>query len=145
MSAHTEYRPARITLPINRMARFVALTLLFVAFAAVAALGGYVYGKGDKRSEAAIATERDAAVRGAVTRAVYAKGAADKALRERIMARHVQAQRQEDLALMDRLLLKEQQAGDRRAAAAFDRGVEVGRGLAAGGASAQPRAKPHTD
>ncbi len=133
MGAHTEYRPAGITIGVSRLARVVALTLVFAAFAGVAALGGYHYGKSDhQRSEASIARERETAVREAVTKAVAAKGAADHVIRLRIVDRHVAAQRAQDMQLLDRVLLREQQAGDRRAAAAYERGRQ----------SAQPVAKP---
>ena len=140
MSAHSEYSPTGIGIPVNRIARIVALALLFVAFAGVAALGGYLYGKGDRPSESAVAADREAAVQAAVTRAVNAKGAEDHQKRLRIEARALARQRHEYLALLDRQLLREQQAGDRRAAAAFARGREVGRALAVGGASPS---KPH--
>ena len=140
MSAHTEYSPAEIGFSANRLARIVALALLFMAFAFVAALGGYLYAQSGQRSQAAVAADQEAAVRAAVTRAVNAKGAEDHLKRLRIEARALERQRREYLALMDRAVLREQQAGDRRAAAAFARGQTVGRQLATGGASAT---KPH--
>lgn len=142
MSAHTEYRPTEIAIPVNRLARVVALALLFVAFGAVAALGGYLYGQSDKPDTAAAAAKQAAAMRSAVTRAVDAKGAEDHLKRLRIEARALTAQRREYLALMDRMLLKEQRAGDRRAAAAFTRGQAVGRALAAGGTTPAKARKP---
>lgn len=141
MSAHTEYQPAEMTVPVNRLARTVALALLFVAFAAVAVLGGYLYGQGHRVSEADVAAERSAAVQAAVTRAVDAKGAEDHLKRLRIEARALARQRKEYLSLMDRMLLKEQRAGDRRAAAAFARGQQVGRALASAGTAPRKPAR----
>jgi hypothetical protein len=129
---------------VNRFARVIALLLVFVAFAGAAAFGGYVHGRGSRHSnDDAVAAEKAVAVQKAVRKAVGAKGGADKLLRERIMARHVETQRQQDLELMDRLLLREQQAGDRRAAAAFARGQSVGRELASGGAAPHSSRRPH--
>jgi hypothetical protein len=125
MSAYPDSRPAPIVIPVRRFARLAALTVLFAAFALVAALGGYQYGQGSRRSDAAIAREKAAAVHIAIVKAVAAKGAADHLKRLRIVDRHVAAQRQADLRLMERVLLREQQAGDRRAAAAFSRGRSV--------------------
>jgi hypothetical protein len=140
MSAYPHQRPVEIVVPVRRLARVVALTLLFAAFAAVAAFGGYVYGHGGRRSDADVAREKAAAVHAAVVKAVAAKGAADHLIRLKIVDRHVAAQRRADLEMMQRLLLSEQQAGDRRAAAAFARGKAVG---GSGGVAAPSRAHAH--
>ena len=141
MSAYPHQRPVEIVVPVRRLARVVALTLLFASFAAVAAFGGYVYGhNGRSRSDADIARAKAAAVHAAVVKAVAAKGAADHVKRLRIVDRHVAAQRRADLEMMQRLLLSEQQAGDRRAAAAFARGKAVG---GTGGVAAPSRARAH--
>lgn len=140
MSAYPHQRPLEIAVPVRRLARVVALTVLFAAFAAVAAFGGYVYGRDGRRSDADIAREKAAAVHAAVVKAVDAKGAADHLIRLKIVDRHVAAQRRADLDMLQRVLLAEQQAGDRRAAAAFDRGRAVG---GSGGVAAPSRAHAH--
>ena len=127
MSAYPQRRPVEIVIPVRRMARVVAFAVLFAAFAAVAAFGGFVYGQSGRPSDEAIAREKAAAVHAAVVKAVAAKGAADHLKRLRIVDRHVAAQRDADLRLMESMLLREQQAGDRRAADAFTRGRSVGR------------------
>ena len=102
MSTHIEGRPAVVRVQVNRLARIVGVGVTLFAFGAAIAMAAYVAGQQSRPTDAAIDAQRRAAVHLAVVKAVEAKGAADKVLRLRIMARHAAAQKAADQRLLTR-------------------------------------------
>jgi hypothetical protein len=127
MGAHTEYRPNEIAVTAGRAARALAFALICAGLAAIAAVGGYSYGRGDRTDLSALERQRTIAIGSAVTRAVARSRAGETVRAQRAIEAAVAAQRARDRDEANRLVLAEQQAGDRRAAAAFERGrVDAG-------------------
>lgn len=113
--------------PIERALRALIVIVVCIAFATAAAIGGFEYGRRSRPSDADIAAQRSTAIRGAVQRAVAAKGAADHAKRLRIERRALAAQRGRLTALMEQRVTAAHVADAQQAARAFRRGRAAAR------------------
>jgi hypothetical protein len=129
MAAHTEYRrqPVDYVGPLGRLLRAMVVVVVFFAFMAAVAVGGFEYGVASRPGDSQIISRQSAAVHGAVARAVAAKGKSDHEIRLRIMARHEAAQRSQFNLVLEQRLIDQQIADNRAAARAFTRGRAAAR------------------
>jgi hypothetical protein len=132
VAVRSDYRPVpEMGLPA-RIARAFAYVLLVVTCTVIAALGGYQVGVRSSPTEAVSAARREHAVRTAVTRAVAARAAHDRALRRTALARAMRWQRARLETEFARRLGEQHLADAAMAERAYRRGRAAGRARPAG-------------
>jgi hypothetical protein len=107
-----------IVVPFNRALRIAIAALLVGGIG----IGGFFIGQGTRKSDAHVAREQHAAV----SRAVAAKGAADRDFRLKSVAREVAAQRARDKRTLHRTEVQLKRQSKRRSDQAYRRGSSNG-------------------
>ncbi|MEO6496963.1 MAG: hypothetical protein ABIO51_05720 [Solirubrobacteraceae bacterium] len=143
MAARSDYRPVPEMSVPARLARAFAYVLLVVTCTVIAALGGYQVGQRSSPSEANVAGERQAAVKSAVSKAVAAQAAKDRAARVAALRDLAAFQREKFGSELGSKVSQVRIAEAENAARAFRRGRAAGRAAAVRAAEAEAAdAKP---